>query len=116
STAAATLLPLVPPPPDLTNLVPFAEAPVEKPPIAALDLPLPRRTRARPEAPASRKALECGRSHYAKGEYEDAAQDLEQAARKGTERELITEARYWLAETYYRLNRFQQADQLFRQV
>src|SRR5438477_296548 len=56
------------------------------------------------------------RPHYAKGEYEDAAQDLEQAARKGTERELITEARYWLAETYYRLNRFQQADQLFRQV
>ena len=41
STAAATPLPLVPPPPDLTSLVPFAEAPVEKPPIAALDLPLP---------------------------------------------------------------------------
>ena len=146
STAAATLLPLVPPPPDLTNLVPFAEAPVEKPPIAALDLPLPPSPAELPPMPlasivvpaadkpiaalappgalacvgaafgVASKALECGRSHYAKGEYEDAAEDLEQAARKGTERELITEARYWLAETYYRLNRFQQADQLFRQV
>jgi len=146
STTAATVLPLVPPPPDLTGLVPFAEAPVEKPPIAALDLPLPPSPVELPPMPlasivvpaadkptaalappgplacvgaafgVASKALECGRSHFAKGEYEDAAQDLEQAARKGAERELLTEARYWLAETYYRLNRFQQADQLFRQV
>ena len=36
--------------------------------------------------------------------------------RRGKERDLLTEARYWLAETYYRLDRFQQADALFRQV
>ena len=36
--------------------------------------------------------------------------------RSGKERDLLTEARYWLAETYYRLDRFQQADALFRQV
>ncbi len=34
----------------------------------------------------------------------------------GKERDLLTEARYWLAETYYRLDRFPQADALFRQV
>src|SRR5439155_1278020 len=56
------------------------------------------------------------RAHFAKGEYDDAVQDLEAAVRRGKERDLLTEARYWLAETYYRLDRFQQADALFRQV
>ena len=32
------------------------------------------------------------------------------------DRDLVTEARYWLGETYYRLNRFQQADTLFNQI
>ena len=41
SASAATLLPLTPPPPDLGALIPFAEAPIEKPPIAVVDLPLP---------------------------------------------------------------------------
>ena len=63
------------------------------------------------------KALECGRSHFAKGNYDDAAQDLEAAVRRGAnDRDLVTEARYWLGETYYRLNRFQQADTLFNQI
>src|SRR6185503_9635742 len=62
------------------------------------------------------KALECGRSHFAKGEYDDAVKDLEGAVRHGKERDLLTEARYWLAETYYRLDKVQQADGLFRQL
>ena len=36
--------------------------------------------------------------------------------RPGSEREIATEARYWLGETYYRLGRIEQADWLFRQV
>ena len=143
---AATVLPLVPPPPDLTVLVPFAEAPIEKPPVAAADLPLPPSPSELPTMPLApivaptadkltaplgppgtlacvgaalgivSKALECGRAHYAKGEYYDAAQDLEAAVRRGSDRDFVAEARYWLAETYYRLDRFQQADALFRQV
>jgi len=141
---AATVLPLVPPPPDLIGLVPFAEAPIEKPPVAGADPPMPASPSELPAMPLAplvtsvakltaplgppstlacvgaafgiaSKALECGRAHFAKGEYNDAAQDLESAARRG-ERELATEARYWLGETYYRLDRMQQADALFRQV
>ncbi len=144
--AAATVLPPTPPPPDLAHLVPFAEAPIEKPPIAVVDLPLPPSpsdlpamplapivvpATAKPTAPIpprgtlacvgatfgiASQALECGRAHYAKGEYDDAVQDLEAAVRRGKERDLLTEARYWLAETYYRLDRFPQADALFRQI
>jgi tetratricopeptide (TPR) repeat protein len=144
--SAASVLPLAPPPPELAPLVPFAEAPIEKPPIAVVDLPLPPSPSELPAMPLATivvpvapklaapitptstlacvgaafgivsKALECGRSHYAKGEFDDAAQDLEAAVRRGKERDLLTEARYWLAETYYRLDRMQQADALFRQV
>jgi TolA-binding protein len=142
---AATVLPLVPPPPDLIGLVPFAEAPIEKPPIMGADPPMPASPSELPAMPLAQlaasadkltaplgppstlacvgaafgiasKALECGRAHFAKGEYNDAAQDLEAAARRGTERDLVAEARYWLGETYYRLDRVQQADTLFRQV
>src|SRR3989442_7677408 len=38
------------------------------------------------------------------------------SVRRGPDRDFVAEARYWLAETYYRLDRFQQADALFRQV
>ena len=143
---AATVMPLAPPPPDLTVLVPFAEAPIEKPPVAAADPPMPPSPSDLPAmplapivAPAASKptapigppgtlacvgaafgivsqALECGLAHYAKGEYDDAVHDLEAAVRRGSDRDFVTEARYWLAETYYRLDRFQQADTLFRQV
>jgi tetratricopeptide (TPR) repeat protein len=146
ATLAATVLPLTPPPPDIAPLVPFAEAPIEKPPIAVADLPLPPSPSELPALPLAAiivppapkptapmtstgtlacvgaafgiasKALECGRSHFAKGEFDDAVRDLEGAVRGGKERDLLTEARYWLAESYYRLDRFQQADALFRQV
>ena len=146
SASAATLLPLTPPPPDLGALIPFAEAPIEKPPIAAVDLPLPPSPSELPAMPLApivapaapkptspltptgtlacvgaafgivSKALECGRAHFAKGEYDDAVTDLEAAIRRGKERDFLTEARYWLGETYYRMDRIQQADALFRQV
>ena len=144
--SAATLLPLTPPPPDIAQLVPFAEAPIEKPPITITDLPLPASPSELPALPLAAivapaapkptapvpstgtlacvgaafgiasKALECGRAHFAKGEYDDAVQDLESAVRHGKERDVLTEARYWLAETYYRIDRIQQADALFRQL
>src|SRR5262245_7497052 len=143
---AATVMPATPPPPDLSALVPFAEAPIEKPTITFPDLPLPASPSELPALPLAAivvpaapkptaavsatgtlacvgaafgiasKALECGRSHFAKGEYDDAVQDLEGAVRRGKERDLLTEARYWLAETYYRLDKVKQADDLFRQV
>jgi tetratricopeptide (TPR) repeat protein len=143
---AQRLLPLVPPPPDLTPLVPFAEAPGEKPASAPAELPLPPPPADLPPfplavivAPAAdkpaaalaqagtlpcvgaflgiaSKALECGRERFGKAEYEDAAKTLEPAARGGAERGVLLEARYWLGETYWVLGRVEQADRLFRQV
>ncbi|MBI2156806.1 MAG: tetratricopeptide repeat protein, partial [Candidatus Rokubacteria bacterium] len=144
--AAATVAPLEPPPPDLTRLVPFAEAPVEKPPVAVPEPALPPSPAAlppvppapvaappavRPTAPLAppgalpcvgawlgiaSKALECGRARFTRGEWDDAAQAFDQAVRGGKERELLAEARYWHAETLERLGRTEQADWLFRQV
>src|SRR5262249_43139281 len=138
--------PATPPPRVLPALVPSAEAPIEKPTITGPDVPLPPSpselpalplaaivapAAPKPTAPISQtgtlacvgaafgiasKALECGRSHFAKGEFDDAVQDLEAAVRRGKERDLLTEARYWLAETYYRLDKIKQGDDLFRQV
>src|SRR5207253_807229 len=143
---AATLLPLVPPPPDLTALIPFAEAPLDKPPIGVVDLALPEGPTDLPSFPpatvvapwgdkptaavahpgklacvgaffgVASMALECGRERYTKAEYEDAAKALEQAVRSGSEKDLVLEARYWLGETYWQLGRVEPADRLFRQV
>src|SRR5207247_1436608 len=120
---AATLLPLVPPPPDLTALIPFAEAPLDKPPIGVVDLALPEGPTDLPSFPpatvvapwgdkptaavahpgklacvgaffgVASMALECGRERYTKAEYEDAAKALEQAVRGGSEKDLVLEAR-----------------------
>src|SRR5438093_1336192 len=62
------------------------------------------------------ESLECGRSRFVKGDYEEAARALEQALRGASSPDLVVEARYWLAETDYRLARFDEADRLFRQV
>ncbi|MET0487132.1 MAG: tetratricopeptide repeat protein [Candidatus Rokuibacteriota bacterium] len=142
--AAATPLPLTPPPPDLAALVPFAVAPLDKPaltvdaklppasielpplPLAALTVPAGEKPVLPTQPPrtlpcigawtgAASESLECGRARFQKGEYDDAVKALESAARPGSEREIATEARYWLAETYYRLGRIEQADWLFRQ-
>lgn len=143
--ATPTPLPFVPPPPDLTRLVPFATAPIDKPPVtlpaltppkSPVDLPpLPLVAfPAPPEKPTAflpapralpcvgawlriaSESLECGRARFGRGEYDEAARALEQAVRGGSEREFLVEARYWQAETLYRLGRIEQADWLFRQV
>jgi tetratricopeptide (TPR) repeat protein len=136
--------PAEPPPPDLTRLVPFANAPLDKPPVkielvlppVPVDLPpLPLvavvpPAAAKPvafiEAPrvwpcalaliSATQALECGRARFQKEEYEEAAKALEPAVRRSSEREVLREARYWLGETYWQLGRIEQADWLFRQV
>src|SRR5882762_4167897 len=137
--------PLEPPLPDLARVIPFAQAPSEKPAVV-IDLPLPPPPvdlpafpSAVPTSPAADKptafiqspralpcvgswlgiateSLECGRARFQRGDFEDAFKALENAVRKGTDRELLREARYWLGETLYRLDRVEQADWLFRQV
>ena len=143
---AATPLPLTPPPPDVTPLVPIVSAPLDKPalqiprpalPPQPLEVPplppalvaLP--TASKPAAPVppprvlpcagawlriASESLECGRARFVKGEFEDAARALEQAIRAGNNADVLVEARYWQAETTYRLGRFDEADRLFRQV
>ncbi|MBI1848052.1 MAG: tetratricopeptide repeat protein, partial [Candidatus Rokubacteria bacterium] len=145
---AAPPPPLKPPPPDLTPLIAFAKAPLEKPPVPlpevaplappALMPPLPPATIVVPGAdkptaflPPPRtlpcvgawlriasESLECGRARFGRGDYEDAAKALDQAMRGATasDRDLLDESRYWLAEALYRLDRIEQADWLFRQV
>src|SRR5262249_38649950 len=144
-TGAATPRPLEPPPPDLARVIPFAAAPSEKPhltielPIPPAPVELPAFPPTSPMAPVADKptafisspralpcvgswlgiaseSLECGRARFQRGDFEDAAKALDNAVRKGTERELVREARYWQAETLWRLDRIEQADWLFRQV
>ena len=137
--------PAEPPGPDLSRLVPFANAPLDKPSLV-VDLPLPPTPIALPTLPlvavappaaakpvafieAPRKlpcvgawlgiateSLECGRARFQRGEFDEAAKALEPAVRRGTERDLLREARYWLGETYWELGKLEQADWLFRQV
>jgi TolA-binding protein len=143
--AGAAPRPAEPPTPDLSRLVPFANAPLDKPPISIelalpavpVDLPtLPLVAIAPPaaakpvayiEAPRSlpcvgawlgiaSESLQCGRARYQRGEYDDAAKALEPAVRRGADPDVLREARYWLGETYWQLGRTEQADWLFRQV
>ena len=137
--------PAEPPGPDLARLVPFANAPLDKPPLAvALPLPpvpveLPPMPLVAVAPPAAAKpvafievprklpcvgallgiateSLEFGRARFQRGEYEEAAKALEPAVRRGSDRDLLREARYWLGETYWELGKIEQADWLFRQV
>lgn len=144
--SAAAPLPLEPPPPDLAPLVPWAAAPLDKPPVPlppvalpAAPVELPPAPPLVPEPPAAPKpmaaipppralpcvgawlgiateSLECGRARMSRGEWEEAARALESAVRVAADRALQTEARYWLAESLYRLGQYERADWLFRQV
>jgi tetratricopeptide (TPR) repeat protein len=139
-------LPLVPPPPDLTRLVPFAAAPLEKPPVTAPEPPLPQAQADMPPLPLApvvvpaadkptaflppsrtlpcvgawlriaTESLECGIAKFGRGEFEEAARALDAAVRAGPPKDVLVEARYWLGESLYRLGRAEQADWLFRQV
>ena len=141
---AAAPRPLDPPPPDLARLIPFAEAPSEKPALT-IDMPLPPPPVAMPAFPPAiplppadkpnafipspralpcvgswlgiaRESLECGRARFQRGDFEDAAKALDNAVRKSSDRDVLREARYWLGESLWRLDRIEQADWLFRQV
>src|SRR5439155_164609 len=61
------------------------------------------------------ESLECGRARFQRGDFEDAFKALENAVRKGTDRELLREARYWLGETLWRLDRTERAETMLRQ-
>jgi tetratricopeptide (TPR) repeat protein len=143
--AGATPIPLTPPPPDITSLVPFVAAPLDKPPVLA-DAPVPSPPVDLPALPlapivlpaadkpmafvqppralpcigawtgVASESLECGRARIQRGEWEDAARALENATRPGTDPDVLRDARYWLGEVYYRLGRIEQADFAFRQV
>src|SRR5262249_59027019 len=52
------------------------------------------------------ESLECGRSKFAKGEFDEAARALEQVLRGTSNSDLLVDARYWLGETNYRLRTF----------
>jgi len=143
---AASPLPLRPPPPDITFLLPPVAAPVDKPAIPLPRLPLPPVPGESPDIPPApltfpralkpmaavpvprplacglawlplpAEALECGLSRFARGEYADAVRAFEQATRGGADSWVLVEGRYWDAEALYRLGRYDQADMLFRQV
>lgn len=144
--AAPAPLPLTPPPPDLSQLVPFVQAPLDKPAVAIPDVALPAPPAVippippaalvvpmagRPVAPlpppralpcigaflrVASESLECGRARFGKGELEDAARSLESAVRLSSGRDITIEARYWLGETLVRLGQIEQADWMFRQA
>lgn len=146
SLVGATPLPLAPPPPDLTRLVPFASPPLDKPalvipeialpvppaqmpPLVPAPLVLPAADRPTAPLPPPRalpcigaflrvasQSLECGRARFGKGEYDDAAKALESAVKTSNDRETTIESRYWLGETLVRLGRAEQADFIFRQA
>ena len=54
--------------------------------------------------------LQCGRARFSRGEFEPARADLAGAVQKSTDREVVREARYWLAETLIRLRRADSAE------
>jgi TolA-binding protein len=55
--------------------------------------------------------VECGRARFQRNELEEAREALENAVKKNTERELLREARYWLAETLIRLKQTEGVEQ-----
>jgi tetratricopeptide (TPR) repeat protein len=113
----APMPPLPPPPVDLPHVPPArVSVSTSEKPIAPLAAP-----GTAPcfwsWLPSASESLKCGLARLYRGEHDKARESLEQALRSaGGDRELATEARYWLAETWYLLGQPQQADPLFRQV
>ena len=56
--------------------------------------------------------VECGRARFQRNEFEDAREALENAVKKSSERALLREARYWLAETLIRLRQTDGVEQI----
>ncbi len=144
--AQPAVIPLTPPLPELTPLLEFVEAPLDKPvvPIPNVKLPGPPESlpalppaklvslpdKVTPPVPSSRmlacagtwlgvasESYECGVARFREGKYDEAARDFEQAVRLGGDRQdLIRLARYWLGESYWQLGRLELADRAFGQV
>jgi tetratricopeptide (TPR) repeat protein len=144
--SGAAPLPLAPPPSDLTRFVSYVSAPLDKPPVKLpvvsmppppLEVPgIPPATTVRPLAAKptasmpprrtlpcvgawtgnSGEALECGRAQFQRDDLNEAIQNFERAVRNSDDRAVAIEARYWLAEAFYRLGRFEAADAHFRRV
>jgi len=55
--------------------------------------------------------VECGRARFQRNEFEEAREALENAVKKNTDRALLREARYWLAETLIRLKQTEGVEQ-----
>lgn len=143
---AATPRPLTAPPPDLTRLAPFAAAPLDKPPVAVTDVAAPAPPVDMPVVPpapvalpaaerpvafltpprtlpcigaffrVATESLECGKSRFRKGEYDDAVKALADAVKNANDRETQIQSRYWLGESLVRLGKTVEADWQFRQV
>jgi tetratricopeptide (TPR) repeat protein len=141
--AGATPAPLQPPPPDLTGLVPFVRAPLDKPPVTipmppvptvSVDLPdlppapmiMPRGDR--PLAPLEKPSgapcffstfeyqwVACGKLRLIEGRFGDAERAFKQALQSEPDI-YLAEARYWLGETYERLGHLREAYQSFERA
>jgi TolA-binding protein len=128
----APLLPLAAPPLDKPP-VPLPEVVLPDPPRALPPLPTPPLVTdpsLKPVAPlpaprilacnplgtvfgVASELLECGRARFQSEEYEEARAAFETAARGGTDRAIVREARYWLGETLLRLGRYEPAERNF---
>src|SRR6185436_5158747 len=60
--------------------------------------------------------LECGRARFQRNELEEARADLQSVVQRSSDRALIREGRYWLAETEVRLNQRAAAEPQFEIV
>lgn len=128
----APLIPLAAPPLDKPPIPlpevalpdpPRAVPPLPAPPLAGdpswkvvAPLPPPRILACNPLGTVfgvASELLECGRARFQREEFEEARLAFEGAARGGTDRSLVREARYWLGETLLRLGRYEPAERNF---
>ncbi len=144
--ASPPVLPLTAPPPDLLGLLEFVEAPLDKPPVPIPDVKLPGAPEELPVLPPARlvlpadkpiaplpparafacagtwlgvgsESLQCGIARYHEGRYDEAARAFEQAVRlAGDRQDVARTARYWLGESYWKLDRVELADRAFARV
>ncbi|PWU18448.1 MAG: hypothetical protein C5B48_14740 [Candidatus Rokuibacteriota bacterium] len=102
---APQTLPELPPPRFMT--------PVERP---RAPLPPPRTLACNPIGTVfgvASELLECGRARYQRDELEDARAALQKSIQESSDRRVLREARYWLAETLVRLDKTPEVERLF---
>jgi TolA-binding protein len=133
--AAPTPVPVELPLPDLTPLVAILPAPIDKPPVPLPDFAMPPPPELAPELPPPRlvldpgisqptapigdvdcdlltrltSALRCGKARFQAERYDEAIKAFERVSGE-------REARYWLGESFYRVDRISEADRVFVDV